>query len=64
MPQTTSKSLKAIVDQIFADRRISRQIQRELMNTLLSQPTLSNQDRAIAQRVFEAIRQGRLRVID
>jgi hypothetical protein len=64
MPQTASKSLKAIVDQIFADRRISRQIQRELMNTLLSQPTLSNQDRAIAQRVFEAIRQGRLRVID
>jgi hypothetical protein len=39
MPQTASKSLKAIVDQIFADRRISRQIQRELMNTLLSQPT-------------------------
>ncbi|MEO1068739.1 MAG: hypothetical protein AAFW95_06395 [Cyanobacteria bacterium J06638_6] len=64
MPQTTSQSLKAIVDRIFADRRISRQIQRELMNTLLSQPTLSNQDRAIAQRVFEAIRQGRLRVID
>ncbi|MBE9141561.1 hypothetical protein IQ254_30975 [Nodosilinea sp. LEGE 07088] len=64
MPQPTSQSLKAIVDQIFADRRISRQGQRELMNRLLSQPTLSNQDYAIAQRVFDAIRQGRLRVID
>lgn len=64
MPQTTSHSLKALVDQIFADRRISRQVQRELMDILLSQPTLSNQDHATAQRVFEAIRQGRLRVVD
>jgi len=64
MSTTTSQSLKAIVDQIFADRRISRQVQQELMNILLSQPTLSNQDHAIAQRVFDAIRQGRLRVID
>ncbi|MGB3308201.1 MAG: hypothetical protein WBG32_17935 [Nodosilinea sp.] len=64
MPQTTSQSLKAIVDQIFAERRISRRVQRELMEVLLSQPTLSNQDHAIAQRVFDAIRQGQLRVID
>lgn len=64
MSHTTSQSLKAIVDQIFADRRISRQVQRELMEILLSQPTLSNQDHATAQQVFEAIRQGRLRVVD
>lgn len=64
MPQTTSQSLKALVDQIFAERRISRQVQRELMEILLSQPTLSNQDHATAQRVFDAIRQGRLRVVD
>lgn len=64
MSKTTSQSLKSIVDQIFADRRISRQVQRELMDILLSQPTLSNQDHAIAQRVFDAIRQGRLRVVD
>jgi hypothetical protein len=64
MSQATNQSLKAIVDQIFAERRISRQVQRELMDTLLSQPTLSSQDHAIAQRVFDAIRQGRLRVVD
>ncbi|WP_035985856.1 hypothetical protein [Leptolyngbya sp. KIOST-1] len=64
MSQSTNPSLKAIVDQIFDQRRISRQVQRELMEILLSQPTLSNQDHATAQRVFEAIRQGRLRVID
>ncbi len=64
MSQTTSQSLKAIAEQIFAERRISRQLQRELMDILLSQPNLSNQDHATAQRVFDAIRQGRLRVID
>ncbi|HZG39000.1 MAG TPA: hypothetical protein VEZ50_10000 [Nodosilinea sp.] len=64
MPQTTSESLKTIVDQIFAERRISRQVQRELMEVLLSQPNLSNQDHATAQRVFDAIRQGQLRIVD
>lgn len=64
MPQTTSPSLRAIVDQIFADRRISRQVQQELMDILLSQPSLSNQDQATAQRVFDAVRQGQLRVVD
>ncbi len=64
MPNTTSQSLKNIVDQIFANRRISRQVQHELMDLLLSQPTLSNQDHDIAQRVFEAIRNGQLRIVD
>ncbi len=64
MSQVPQQSLKAIVDQIFAERRISRQVQRDLMDILLSQPTLSTQDHATAQRVFDAIRQGRLRIID
>ncbi len=64
MSQTTSQSLKAIADKIFADRRISRQVQRDLMNVLLSEPSLSNQDHAVAQQVFEAIRKGQLRIVD
>ncbi len=64
MPQTASQSLKTIADQIFAERRISRQVQRDLMTVLLSQPNLSNQDHAVAQQVFEAIRKGQLRVVD
>lgn len=64
MSQTTSQSLKAVVDQIFADRRISRKVQHQLMAILLSQPHLSNQDHATAQRVFDAIRQGSLRIVD
>ncbi|NJL48012.1 MAG: hypothetical protein HC929_11650 [Leptolyngbyaceae cyanobacterium SM2_5_2] len=57
-------SLNVIVDQIFADRRITRQVQHDLMKALLSQAQLSSQDQALAQRVFEAIQQGRLRVVD
>ncbi|WOD38280.1 hypothetical protein [Nodosilinea sp. E11] len=64
MSHATSQSLKVLVDQIFADRRINRQVQQELMAILLSQPHLSNQDHVTAQRVFDAIRQGRLRVVD
>lgn len=65
MISTTSPTpLKAIVDQIFADRRITRQVQQDLMQTLLSQSHLSRQDQDLAQKVFEAIKQGRLRVVD
>ncbi|TVP65827.1 MAG: hypothetical protein EA342_13435 [Leptolyngbya sp. LCM1.Bin17] len=61
---TTTSSLRTIVDQIFADRRITRRVQHDLMQALLSQPTLSSQDKRMAQQVFDAIQQGRLRVVD
>jgi hypothetical protein len=64
MITTPTPSLKAIVDQIFADRRITRQVQHDLMQALLSQTQLSSQDQALAQRIFEAIKQGRLRVVE
>ncbi len=64
MITTPTPSLKVIVDQIFADRRITRQVQRDLMNALLSQAQLSYPDQALAQRVFDAIKQGRLRVVE
>jgi len=34
------------------------------MQILLSQNDLSHQDQAMANQVFEAIQQGRLRVVD
>ncbi|MBD2427456.1 hypothetical protein [Phormidium sp. FACHB-1136] len=61
---TTTRPLTAIVDQIFADRRITRQVQQDLMQTLLGKAHISSQEQALAQRVFEAIQQGRLRVVD
>ncbi|HIK43554.1 MAG TPA: hypothetical protein IGR64_01565 [Leptolyngbyaceae cyanobacterium M65_K2018_010] len=57
-------SLQAIVDQIFAERRITRQVQHDLMQVLLSEAQLSSQDQALAERVFEAIKQGKLRVVE
>jgi len=59
-----TEALKALIDEIFTKRRITRQIQRELMQILLSQNDLSHQDQAMANQVFEAIQQGRLRVVD
>lgn len=64
MLTSSNQSLKTIVDQIFADRRITRQLQQDLMTALLRQTNLSRQDQALAQQLFEAIRQGRLRVVD
>ena len=61
---TTSRSLAALVDQIFADRRITRQVQQDLMQVLLGKAHISSQEQAMAQRIFEAIQQGRLRVVD
>ncbi|MFH7245390.1 MAG: hypothetical protein ACHWZW_21335 [Spirulina sp.] len=64
MNTTSPRPLATIVDQIFADRRITRQVQQDLMQTLLGKTQISSQEQAIAQRIFEAIQQGRLRVVD
>jgi len=59
-----TEALKSLIDEIFSRRRISRQVQHELMQILLSQPNLTGQEQAMANRVFEAIQQGRLRIVD
>lgn len=65
MTSTTSPpTLTSIADQIFADRRITRQVQHDLMQLLLGKAQISSQEQALAQRIFEAIQQGRLRVVD
>lgn len=61
---TSTPTLASLVDQIFADRRITRQVQQDLMQVLLGKAQISSQEQAIAQRLFEAIQQGRLRVVD
>lgn len=54
---------KSIVEQILATRRISRQDQQRLMH-LFSQNSLSSSDKVTIDRVYEALSQGLLRVID
>lgn len=59
-----TEALKALTDEIFAQRRITRQVQHELMQLLLSQSTITSQEQAMAAQVFEAIQQGRLRIVE
>jgi transcriptional regulator CtsR len=59
-----SKALQELVDEIFSQRRINRQVQHELMQILLSQKNLSHQEYDIVNQVFDAIQRGRLRIVD
>lgn len=59
-----TEALKSLIDEIFTQRCINRQVQHELMQILLSQPNLNHQEKAMANQVFEAIQQGRLRIVD
>lgn len=57
-------NLEQIIERIFETRQISRADQEGFMKLLLSQDTLSFADQRQIDRVFEALRQGRLRVVD
>lgn len=56
-------NLETTIDKIFTTRRITRKDQQLLM-CLFSQGTLSPNDRDLLDRVYEALNQGRLRVVD
>ncbi len=55
--------IETTIEKIFATRRITRQDQYALMATL-SQGTLTPSDKDLINRVYEALNQGRLRVVD
>ena len=56
-------SIDKTIDKIFTTRRITRYDQRLLM-TLFSQGDLSDSDKALINRVYEALTQGQLRVVE
>lgn len=56
-------TVEKMIEKIFSTRRITRQDQQELMS-MLSQGTLTSSDRDLINRVYEALNQGRLRVVD
>ena len=60
----TATNLQQVVEQIFETRRITRVVQRALMATVLSKTLLSYEEKALVDRVFEALRRGILRVVD
>ena len=56
-------NLETTIENIFATRRITRNDQKLLM-CLFSQENLSSNDKDLLDRVYEALHQGRLRVVD
>ncbi|MDG2615392.1 hypothetical protein P7L53_03970 [Thermoleptolyngbya sichuanensis XZ-Cy5] len=63
-PALSSTLLEQIVDHIFATRCISRRDQQSFMRVALGETMLNPKDRALVDRVFEALRRGMLRVVD
>jgi hypothetical protein len=56
-------NLEQTVEKMFAARRLTRNDQQQLM-AMFSKPDLSPNDEALIDRVYEALSQGRLRVVD
>lgn len=54
----------ALVERIFASRRITKADQSQMMAALLSQRSISEKEQVQINRVFEALRSGLLRVVD
>lgn len=56
-------TLEQTIEKILANRRITRKDQRCLMS-LFAEKDVSPTDAALIGRVHEALRQGRLKVVD
>lgn len=56
-------TLEQTIEKILSTRRITRNDQTLLM-TLITKEKLSQTDSALINRVYEALHQGRLRVVD
>jgi hypothetical protein len=61
LPELTTEQ---IVDRIFASRRITRLDQERLMSALLSKQALTAREHDQINRVFDALRSGRVKVVD
>lgn len=59
----TMNTLEQTIEKILSTRRITRNDQTLLM-TLITKEKLSQTDSALINRVYEALHQGRLRVVD
>ncbi len=57
-------TLDRIVERIFSSRKITRADQKRFMSAMMSRETLSAEDQKKINRVFNALQQGLLRVVD
>lgn len=67
MSSTTLNStfdLEQLIDRIFKFRQITRLDQQLLMSILLTKEEITEDDNDKINRVFDAVRSGRLQVVD
>lgn len=53
-----------LIDQIITSRRITRADQERFMSLLMSKASLTEHEQLQINRVFDALRSGRIRVVD
>jgi hypothetical protein len=63
-PQMHFTSLEQIIQRIFETRCITRLDQQQFMRMVRSAGAIAPQDQALINRVFDALRHGRLKVTD
>lgn len=61
---STQSPLDVIIEHIFETRRITRADQKVFMTALLSKHNLTPSEQTQIDRVFAALRQGRLKVVE
>lgn len=61
---TSDSTINQIVTRIFSTHRITRADQQIFMATLLSKDSLTSEEQTQIDRVFDALRQGLLRVVE
>lgn len=57
-------TIEQVLAQIFARGQISHLDQQLLMRTLQSEPVLTREQRTVIERIFEALQNGWLKVVD
>jgi hypothetical protein len=60
----TENAIEQIVERIFSQRRITRADQERFMSALLAKNSLTEAEQRQINRVFDALRNGLLRVVD
>jgi hypothetical protein len=61
---TPQASLQQVVDHILSTRRISRADQSRFMSIALGKSSLSIEEQRQVNRVFDALKQGLVKVVD
>jgi hypothetical protein len=62
--QSSTTNVEAILEHIFASRRITRRDQHIMMSNLMSQEGLTEKNIMQINQVFEGLKRGLIKVVD